>query len=247
MPTLILLRHGQSEWNATNQFTGWYDCGLTALGEAEARDGARLLAEAGILPDVVHTSLQVRAIRTAELALAELGRSWIPVRRDWRLNERHYGDLTGLDKAETRERHGAEQLQAWRRGYATPPPPISDNNPFNPNRDVRYADIEPPLAECLADVVARMLPCWDEAIAPDLRAGRTVLVAAHGNSLRALCKELDSISDDDITDLNIPTGTPLHYELGDDLRPVEARPVLERSLDPEAARAAAEAVARQAG
>lgn len=247
MPTLILLRHGQSTWNATNQFTGWYDCDLTPQGEAEAQAGARLLADAGLLPDVVHTSLQVRAIRTAELALAELGRSWIPVRRDWRLNERHYGDLTGLNKTETRERHGAEQLQAWRRSYATAPPPISDDNPFNPNDDVRYASIEPPLAECLADVVARILPYWDNAIAPDLQAGRTVLVTAHGNSLRALCKELDDISDNDITELNIPTGTPIRYELSDNLKPVEAKAVLERSLDPEAALDAAETVARQAG
>ena len=247
MPTLILLRHGQSTWNATNQFTGWYDCDLTPQGEAEAQAGARLLADAGLLPDVVHTSLQVRAIRTAELALAELGRSWIPVRRDWRLNERHYGDLTGLNKAETRERHGAEQLQAWRRSYATAPPPISDDNPINPNDDVRYASIEPPLAECLADVVARILPYWDDAIAPDLQAGRTVLVTAHGNSLRALCKELDDISDNDITELNIPTGTPIRYELSDNLKPVEAKAVLERSLDPEAARDSAETVARQAG
>ena len=247
MPTLILLRHGQSTWNATNQFTGWYDCDLTPQGEAEAQAGARLLADAGLLPDVVHTSLQVRAIRTAELALAELGRSWIPVRRDWRLNERHYGDLTGLNKTETRERHGAEQLQEWRRGYATPPPPISDDNPFNPNDDVRYASIEPPLAECLADVVARILPYWDNAIAPDLQAGRTVLVTAHGNSLRALCKELDDISDNDITELNIPTGTPIRYELSENLKPVEAKAVLERSLDPEAALDAAETVARQAG
>ena len=247
MPTLILLRHGQSTWNATNQFTGWYDCDLTPQGEAEAQTGARLLADAGLLPDVVHTSLQVRAIRTAELALAELGRSWIPVRRDWRLNERHYGDLTGLNKTETRERHGAEQLQAWRRSYATAPPPISDDNPFNPNDDVRYASIEPPLAECLADVVARILPYWDDAIAPDLQAGRTVLVTAHGNSLRALCKELDDISDNDITELNIPTGTPIRYELSENLKPVEAKAVLERSLDPEAALDAAETVARQAG
>ena len=247
MPTLILLRHGQSTWNATNQFTGWYDCDLTPQGETEAQGGARLLADAGLLPDVVHTSLQVRAIRTAELALAELGRSWIPVRRDWRLNERHYGDLTGLNKTETRERHGAEQLQAWRRSYDTAPPPISDDNPFNPNDDVRYASIEPPLAECLADVVARILPYWDNAIAPDLQAGRTVLVTAHGNSLRALCKELDDISDNDITELNIPTGTPIRYELSENLKPVEAKAVLERSLDPEAARDAAETVARQAG
>jgi len=247
MPSLILLRHGQSQWNATNQFTGWWDCGLTEQGEAEAQDGARLLAEAGALPDVVHTSLLTRAIRTAELALATLGRSWIPVRRDWRLNERHYGDLTGLDKAETREKHGDEQLRAWRRGYGTPPPPIKDANPYNPNGDARYTGIEPPLAECLADVVTRLRPCWNEAIAPDLRAGHVVLVVAHGNSLRALCKELDGISDDDIVELNIPTGTPLLYDLDDELRPVDDRPVLERSLDPQAARAAAEAVAREAG
>ena len=247
MPTLILLRHGQSEWNATNQFTGWYDSDLTARGEAEAREGARLLAAADILPDVTHTSLQTRAIRTANLALDALGRSWIPVRRNWRLNERHYGDLTGLDKATTREQYGVEQLQAWRRGYSTPPPPITANNPYNPNDDIRYADINPPLAECLADVVDRMLPYWEEAIAPDLRAGHVVLVAAHGNSLRAMCKFLDGITDDDITDLNIPTGTPLVYDLNDKMRPVEVKPVLERSLDPDAARAAADAVAKQAG
>ena len=169
------------------------------------------------------------------------------MRRDWRLNERHYGDLTGLNKTEARERHGAEQLQAWRRSYATAPPPISDDNPFNPNDDVRYASIEPPLAECLADVVAQILPYWDNAIAPDLQAGRTVLVTAHGNSLRALCKELDDISDNDITELNIPTGTPIRYELSENLKPVEAKAVLERSLDPEAALDAAETVARQAG
>ena len=247
MPTLILLRHGQSEWNATNQFTGWYDSDLTARGEAEAREGACLLATVGILPDVTHTSLQTRAIRTANLALDALGRSWIPVRRNWRLNERHYGDLTGLDKATTREQYGVEQLQAWRRGYSTPPPPITADNPYNPNDDIRYADINPPLAECLADVVDRMLPYWEEAIAPDLRAGHVVLVAAHGNSLRAMCKFLDGITDDDITDLNIPTGTPLVYDLNDKMRPVEVKPVLERSLDPDAARAAADAVAKQAG
>ena len=196
---------------------------------------------------MTHTSLQTRAIRTANLALDALGRSWIPVRRTWRLNERHYGDLTGLDKATTREQYGVEQLQAWRRGYSTPPPPITADNPYNPNDDIRYADINPPLAECLADVVDRMLPYWEEAIAPDLRAGHVVLVAAHGNSLRAMCKFLDGITDDDITDLNIPTGTPLVYDLNDELRPVEAKPVLERSLDPDAARAAADAVAKQAG
>jgi len=177
-----------------------------------------------------------------------MDRSWIPVHRSWRLNERHYGDLTGLDKAATREKFGDEQLHAWRRSYDTPPPPVADDNPHNPNDDPRYADLdEVPRTECLADVVERLDPWWTDSAVPDLNAGRTVLVAAHGNSLRALCKLLDGISDDDIADLNLPTGTPLVYELGDGLRPVEARPVLERSLDPEAARAAAEAVARQAG
>ena len=248
MPTLILLRHGQSVWNASNRFTGWYDCDLTSAGEQEARDGAELLAAAGILPDVVHTSLQKRAIRTANLALDALDRAWIPVRRDWRLNERHYGDLTGLDKAETRERFGVDQLQARRRGYSTPPPPITPDNPFNPNADPRYTDLaDPPLTECLADVVSRLVPYWESAIAPDLEAGKVVLVAAHGNSLRALCKHLDAISDDDIVNLNIPTGDPLVYYLNPDMRPSSNMPVLERSLDPAAARAAAEAVARQAG
>ncbi|MBC8194680.1 MAG: phosphoglyceromutase [Acidimicrobiia bacterium] len=248
MPTLILLRHGQSEWNASNRFTGWYDCDLTSLGEQEARAGAGLLAAAGILPDVVHTSLQKRAIRTANLALDVLDRAWIPVRRDWRLNERHYGDLTGLDKAETKKRFGAEQLQAWRRGYSTPPPPIAEDNPFNPNTDPRYSELaDPPLTECLADVVARLVPYWESAIIPDLESGKVVLLAAHGNSLRALCKHLDGISDDGIVDLNIPTGDPLLYELDNHMKPVDDIAVLERSLDPEAARAAAEAVARQAG
>ena len=248
MPSLILLRHGESEWNASNRFTGWYDCDLTSTGEQEARNAADLLAAAGILPDVVHTSLQKRAIRTANLTLDVLDRAWIPVRRDWRLNERHYGDLTGLDKAETRERFGSEQLQAWRRGYSTPPPPITPDTRVNPNTDPRYAELsDPPLTECLADVVDRLVPYWGSAIVPDLEAGKVVLVAAHGNSLRALCKYLDSISDDDIVDLNIPTGDPLVYDLDPDMRPRTSVPVLERSLDPAAATAAAEAVARQAG
>ena len=250
MATLILLRHGQSEWNRSNQFTGWYDCDLTDDGEAEARRSADHLGAAGLLPDLVHTSLQKRAIRTAVLCLEALDRLWIPVRRSWRLNERHYGDLTGLDKAETRRLHGDEQLHAWRRGYRTPPPPISDDNPYNPNTSAAYATLPPelvPRAECLADVVERMLPYWYDAIVPDLQAGATVLVAAHGNSLRALCKHLDHISEDDIPELNIPTGMPLRYELGPDLMPVEDIPTLERSLDPEAARAAADADARQAG
>ncbi len=249
--TLILLRHGQSEWNRTNQFTGWWDSDLTEQGEAEARGAAVTLADAGIGPDVVHTSLQTRAIRTANLALETMGRAWIPVRRHWRLNERHYGDLTGLDKAETRQRHGDEQLMAWRRGYDTPPPPVRPDNPFNPNVDPRYAQLPPellPLAECLKDVVERMLPYWYDAILPDLQAGLTVLVAAHGNSLRALVKHLNTISDEDIPSLNIPTGMPLRYEIGADGWPLDDRPVDDRYLgDPAAAKAAAEAVAKQAG
>ena len=250
MHTLILLRHGQSEWNKSNQFTGWYDCDLTSQGEQEAKAAASLLSLAEVLPDVVHTSLQRRAIRTANLCLDELERSWIPVRRSWWLNERHYGDLTGLDKSETRALHGDEQLQAWRRGYHTPPPPVRADNPFNPNNDPQYRSLPPeviPEAESLADVVERMLPYWFDRIVSDLSAGNTVLVAAHGNSLRALCKHLDSISDEDVVDLNIPTGSPIVYELGADMRPLEDIAVLERSLDPAAAKAAAEAVAKQAG
>jgi 2,3-bisphosphoglycerate-dependent phosphoglycerate mutase len=250
MHTLILLRHGQSEWNRSNQFTGWYDSDLTDQGEAEAIAAARLLSSAGVLPDVVHTSLQRRAIRTANLCLDELERSWIPVRRSWRLNERHYGDLTGLDKSETRKLHGDEQLQAWRRRYNTPPPPVHADNPFNPNNDPQYQSLPRdviPEAECLADVVTRMLPYWFDNIVADLQADNTVLVAAHGNSLRALCKHLDSIGDDEIVELNLPTGLPIRYELGADMRPLEEIPVLDRSLDPEAAKTAAAAVAKQAG
>ncbi|WP_419918239.1 2,3-diphosphoglycerate-dependent phosphoglycerate mutase [Candidatus Poriferisocius sp.] len=247
---LILLRHGQSQWNASNRFTGWYDCDLTPKGEAEARAGGSALAEAGIRPDVVHTSVQTRAIRTAELALAEMCRSWVPVKRHWRLNERHYGDLTGLDKTDARKTHGEEQLHAWRRGYRTPPPPIADDNPWNPNHDPRYAHLPPeviPRSECLADVVERLLPYWYDAVIPDLRSGLTVLISAHGNSLRALAKHLDRIDDDTIAELNIPTGMPLVYELGPDMTPVEAETTLARSLDPVAATEAAATVAKQAG
>jgi 2,3-bisphosphoglycerate-dependent phosphoglycerate mutase len=247
---LVLLRHGESEWNKRNLFTGWWDADLTELGISQAIAGGRLMAEAGVRPDIVHTSLQTRAIRTAELALHAMGRSWIPVRRDWRLNERHYGDLTGRNKAETAQRYGADQVKVWRRSYDIPPPPIAADNEYNPNGDERYASLDPallPQAECLKDVVDRLLPYWDEAIVPDLRAGRIVLIGAHGNSLRALVKHLEGIGDDEIVDLNIPTGEPLVYELGADLRPVEAKPVDERYLrSPEAIRAAAEAVARQA-
>jgi 2,3-bisphosphoglycerate-dependent phosphoglycerate mutase len=248
--TLVLLRHGQSTWNAENLFTGWYDADLTELGRQEARRGGTLLAEAGILPDVVHTSLQVRAIRTANEALDEMGRLWIPVRRHWRLNERHYGDLQGRNKKETTELHGADKVKVWRRSYDVPPPPISPDDERHPRNDPRYADLAPdvlPGSECLKDVVERMLPYWYDAVVPDLRDSRVTLLAAHGNSLRALVKHLDQIGDDDISELNIPTGMPLVFELGDDLRPLEAKPLTDRYLDPEAAAAAAEAVAKQAG
>src|SRR6478609_3560268 len=221
--TLILLRHGESTWNALNQFTGWVDVPLSEKGTAEAIRGGTLLTDAGVLPDVLHTSLLRRAITTANLALDEADRLWVPVRRSWRLNERHYGDLQAKDKKQTVEQYGSEQVHEWRRSY----------------------DVVPP-AECLLDVVNRMLPYWYDAIVPDLRAGHTVLVAAHGNSLRALVKHLDGISDDDIAELNIPTGIPLHYELGDDFAPVAARPILDRYLgDPEAIAAKAAAVAAQ--
>ena len=250
MSRLVLLRHGESEWNKLNLFTGWYDCDLTEAGMEEAFAAGGMLAERGVLPDVVHTSLQVRAIRTANCALDVLGRLWVPVRRSWRLNERHYGDLTGRNKAETTEKYGEDKVKVWRRSYDTPPPPITADNEFNPNDDVRYASLPPELvpdSECLADVVERMLPYWFDAIVTDLAGGGTVLVVAHGNSLRALVKHLDGISDDEITELNIPTGVPLLYELGDDARPTEAMAVTDRYLmDPEAVRAKAEAVARQA-
>jgi 2,3-bisphosphoglycerate-dependent phosphoglycerate mutase len=250
VPQLVLLRHGESEWNQQNLFTGWWDAALTPLGESQATAAGLLMAEHQVRAHVLHTSLQTRAIRTAELALFAQGRSWIPVRRHWRLNERHYGDLTGRNKAETAARYGADQVKVWRRSYDVPPPPIQPDNEFYPNDDERYAEVpagELPLAECLADVVARLLPYWHDAIAPDLQAGRTVLVGAHGNSLRALVKHLDDISDADIVELNIPTGEPLVYDLGDDLRPVAAMPVEERYLrSPAEIRAAAEAVARQA-
>ncbi len=245
MATLILLRHGQSTWNLENRFTGWHDVDLTSRGEDEARTGGLLLAEAGLLPDVCHTSLQIRAIRTAELALAAAGRSWVPVQRSWRLNERSYGALQGLDKAATLAEHGAEQVHVWRRSFDVPPPALSPDDERHPRHDPRYAALAPeliPATECLADVVVRVLPYWYDAIVPQLRFGQTVLVAAHGNSLRALVKHLEGIGDDEITDLNIPTGIPRVYELDDDLRPGAARYL----GDPEAAAAAAAAVAAQA-
>ncbi len=222
MSTLVLLRHGQSTWNLANRFTGWYDCDLSEEGEKEAREAGSRLSEAGVPVDRAHTSVQTRAIKTLHLALEEMGRLWVPVRRHWRLNERHYGSLTGLDKAETRQRYGDQQFLLWRRSYATPPPPIEADSPWNPARDPRYAQLAPeliPATECLADVVVRMLPYWYDAIVPDLRAGRVVLVAAHGNSLRGLVKHLDGISDADIPNLEIPTGIPIVYRLDDELRP----------------------------
>ncbi len=241
MATLILLRHGRSDWNEKNLFTGWVDVDLIDKGRAEAVRGGELMREAGILPDVVHTSLLRRAITTANIALDTCDRHWIPVRRDWRLNERHYGALQGLDKAATRDRYGDDQFMMWRRSFDTPPPPIDLDNEFAQTDDPRYAGIEVPRTECLKDVIERLMPYWEGAIREDLAAGRTVLVTAHGNSLRALVKHLDGISDEDIAGLNIPTGMPLVYELGDDFMPTGPS----RYLDPEAAAAEAAAVANQ--
>jgi 2,3-bisphosphoglycerate-dependent phosphoglycerate mutase len=242
--TLILLRHGESEWNAKNLFTGWVDVDLTEKGRAEAISGGRQLREAGLLPDVVHTSLQRRAITTAHLSLDAADRHWIPVRRSWRLNERHYGALQGKDKRQTLEEYGEEQFMTWRRSFDVPPPPLDDDDEYSQAGDPRYADLgdELPRTECLKDVIVRMLPHWESAVVPDLRAGRTVLVAAHGNSLRGIVKHLDGISDDDIAGLNIPTGMPLVYRLDESLRPTVGGG---EYLDPEAAAEAATAVANQ--
>ncbi|WP_419996062.1 phosphoglyceromutase [Streptomyces boninensis] len=242
---LILLRHGESEWNAKNLFTGWVDVNLTEKGEKEAVRGGELLKDAGLLPDVLHTSLQKRAIRTANLALDAADRGWIPVHRSWRLNERHYGALQGKNKAETLAEFGEEQFMTWRRSYDTPPPELADGSEFSQSDDPRYAHIPSelrPRTECLKDVVHRMLPYWYDSIVPDLAEGHTVLVAAHGNSLRALVKHLDGISDADITGLNIPTGIPLSYELDADYNPVTKGGTY---LDPEAAKTAIQAVANQ--
>jgi 2,3-bisphosphoglycerate-dependent phosphoglycerate mutase len=219
--TLVLLRHGESDWNALNLFTGWVDVGLTEKGRAEAVRSGELMTEHGLLPDVLYTSLLRRAITTAHLALDTADRLWIPVRRSWRLNERHYGALQGLNKAETKDRYGEEQFMTWRRSYDTPPPPIERGSKFSQDTDPRYANIGGgPLTECLADVVARFLPYFTDVVIPDLRTGKTVLIVAHGNSLRALVKYLDEMSDDEIVGLNIPTGVPLRYDLDADMRPV---------------------------
>ena len=240
---LVLLRHGESDWNALNLFTGWVDVGLTEKGRAEAVRSGELMTEHDLLPDVLYTSLLRRAITTAHLTLDAADRLWIPVRRSWRLNERHYGALQGLNKAETQERYGEAQFMAWRRSYDTPPPPIERGSKFSQDTDPRYANIGGgPLTECLADVVARFLPYFTDVIVPDLRAGKTVLIVAHGNSLRALVKHLDKMSDEEIVGLNIPTGIPLRYDLAADMRPVLPGGTY---LDPEAAAAGAAAVASQ--
>jgi 2,3-bisphosphoglycerate-dependent phosphoglycerate mutase len=244
MGTLVLLRHGQSVWNAENLFTGWVDVPLSETGEQEARRGGELLAAEGLLPDVVHTSVLRRAISTANLALDACDRHWIPVRRDWRLNERHYGELQGKNKKQTLDQFGEEQFMLWRRSYDVPPPPIDSGSEFSQDGDPRYAGLGDamPTTECLADVVARFLPYWESAVVPDLRDGKVVLLAAHGNSLRALVKHLDGISDESIAGLNIPTGIPLRYDLDENFKPTNPGGTY---LDPEAAAKAAAAVANQ--
>jgi 2,3-bisphosphoglycerate-dependent phosphoglycerate mutase len=245
MGTLVLLRHGESEWNSKGLFTGWVDVPLSETGADEARNAGRLLSEAGIRADVLYTSVLTRAIQTANIALDVAGLLWLPVHRSWRLNERHYGALQGKDKAQTRQEFGDEQFMIWRRSYDVPPPPIADDNQFSQAGDPRYALLPPdlrPRTECLKDVQERMLPYWYDAVVAELAAGRTVLVTAHGNSLRALVKHLDGIGDDEIAELNIPTGIPLVYDLDDDFRPVEKGG---RYLDPRAAVEAAEAVKNQ--
>jgi 2,3-bisphosphoglycerate-dependent phosphoglycerate mutase len=244
MPTLVLLRHGESDWNKKNLFTGWVDVGLSAAGEDEARRGGELLVEHGLLPDVVHTSLLRRAIDTAQISLDVADRQWIPVRRSWRLNERHYGALQGKDKAAVRAEFGDEQFMLWRRSYDVPPPPLADDDEHSQVGDPRYADLleAVPRSECLADVLARMLPYWYDAIVPDVRRGQLVLVAAHGNSLRALIKHLDGLSNEAVVALNVPTGIPLRYELD----PVTLMPTKPGEyLDAAAAAASIQAVANQ--
>jgi 2,3-bisphosphoglycerate-dependent phosphoglycerate mutase len=241
---LILLRHGQSEWNAKNLFTGWVDVALSSQGEAEAKRAGELLKEKNLLPDLLHTSLLTRAIHTAEIALGACERKWIPVSRSWRLNERHYGALQGKDKASTLKEYGEEQFKLWRRSFDTPPPAIADSDQYSQASDIRYKDLGPdlPKAECLKDVVKRLMPYLDNEIAMDLRQGKTVLVVAHGNSIRAIVKHLACISDSDIAEVNIPTGIPLLYRFDDDFEPIVKEG---EYLDPEAAKASIAAVANQ--
>ncbi|HAX04956.1 MAG TPA: 2,3-diphosphoglycerate-dependent phosphoglycerate mutase [Acidimicrobiaceae bacterium] len=232
-PRLVLLRHGQSQWNLENRFTGWFDVGLTKKGAEEATAAGDLLMSSGVKPDIVHTSLQTRAILTANLALSACEQLWIPVHRSWRLNERHYGGLTGLNKQETVDLHGEERVREWRRSYSIAPPPMASDHPYNPNADVRYQSVPAdllPKTECLADVVERLIPYWEKQLASDLREFQTVLVAAHGNSLRALVKHLEGIPENEITELEIPTGAPIVYELNSDLSPTKSMPISERYL-----------------
>jgi 2,3-bisphosphoglycerate-dependent phosphoglycerate mutase len=241
---LILLRHGQSQWNAKNLFTGWVDVALSSQGEAEAKRAGELLKEKNLLPDVLHTSLLTRAIHTAEIALGACERKWIPVSRSWRLNERHYGALQGKDKTATLKEYGEEQFKLWRRSFDTPPPAIADSDQYSQASDIRYKDLGPdlPKTECLKDVVKRLMPYLDNEIAMDLRQGKTVLVVAHGNSIRAIVKHLACISDSDIAEVNIPTGIPLLYRFDDDFEPIIKEG---EYLDPEAAKASIAAVANQ--
>ena len=241
---LILLRHGESEWNAKNLFTGWVDVALSDKGRAEATRGGQLLKEANLLPDVLHTSLLTRAINTADIALASAGVVGIPIKRSWRLNERHYGALQGKDKAATLKEYGAEQFQLWRRSFDVPPPPIADDDQYSQKNDPKYANLDGPLpkTECLKDVVARVIPYLNDEIKSDLVSGQVVLITAHGNSIRAIVKYLDDISDTDIASVNIPTGIPLVYELNESFKPITKGG---RYLDPEAAKASIEAVANQ--
>jgi len=244
MKQLVLLRHGESIWNQENRFTGWIDVGLSDKGVQEAIEAGRLLKEEGFVFDVAYTSMLKRAIKTLWIALEGMDLMWLPIHHSWRLNERHYGALQGLNKAETVEKFGMEQVKIWRRSYSTPPPALTPDDPRYPGSDPRYTDLSPeelPLSECLEDVVARFLPYWQKVIAPAMQAGQRVLIAAHGNSLRALVKYLDKVSDQDIVSLNIPTGIPLVYELNDDLTPIRSRYL----GDPEAAKRAALAVANQ--
>lgn len=245
MIKLVLIRHGESQWNKENRFTGWTDVDLTEKGREEAREGGRLLKEEGFTFDMAYTSVLKRAIRTLWTVLDEMDLMWVPVKRTWRLNERHYGALQGLNKSETAEKYGADQVLIWRRAYATPPLPLEKDDERYPGKERRYSDLteeELPVTECLKDTVDRFLPLWHNEIAPALKEGKKLIIAAHGNSLRALVKYLDNISDDDIVNLNIPTGIPLVYELDDDLKPIKSYYL----GDPEAAKKAAEAVANQA-
>lgn len=228
MPTLVLIRHGQSAWNLENRFTGWWDVDVTEKGAAEARAAGALMRDKGLDFDCTFTSLQTRAIKTLNLALEEMGRLWLPVEKDWRLNERHYGGLTGLDKAETAAKHGDAQVKIWRRSFDVPPPPLEPGSPYDLSSDRRYAGIKVPATESLKDTIARVLPYWETRIAPELRSGRRVLISAHGNSLRALVKHLSNIPDDEITSLEIPTGQPIVYDLADDLSARERYYLFER-------------------